>query len=204
MQQWSQRLKRCPSKLSKISRLAKVKKATMKGALERARSFGESCEEIAKVFDAKLQASVKKRFPKRIGLAKLDASDPSHVVVSVRWRGMNPKKVFEEAAFLSRDMSAAVPFAKTLAFRAVNPKIKDASSDKAIWFEATMAAERSDRIDESRIVDFANSRYNRLFDGVQCASALAKDHVLGSRRGPCFNKALRKGTAPKPVVQSKL
>jgi len=72
----------------------------------------------------------------------------------------------EVGKVLSDSTSNEAVITRTIALRAVNPRAKDTTADDAVWWEAKTSPLRAARIDRSRIKDFADTRYKRLFDGI--------------------------------------
>ena len=173
----------------KIAKLARMRVKKMKKAVARAEKYGTTCDEVGKRVEEQSQKALKDALPGRVGLYILDYSDPSHVVASVRWKGVSKKKLVQEASLIAYTLGVEVPIAKTIVMRAVNPRADDPVNDKAMWFEARTSPERAKKmIDKERIKDFADSRYIRAFDGVKCAKSVAHPTQLGYKRGPCEGK----------------
>jgi hypothetical protein len=192
----------------KIAKLAKMKLRKMKKSVSRGEQVGTTCDEVGKLFEDRSQKALKKAMPGQIGLYILDYSDPSHVVASVRWRGIKKKRLVQEASIIARTLADEVPIAKTIVMRAVNPRVKDPTADVAMWFEARTSPDRAKKmIDMNRIKDFADSRYIRAFDGVKCAKDIAHETQLGYRRGPCagkeFDPVAEKAKAEKAAASKK-
>jgi hypothetical protein len=175
---------------AKIAKMAKLPPKKLMAAVKKAELVGSTCDEIGKLFEAAAKKAVDATLAGRIDSFDFDASDPSHVVASVVFRGGDIKKVVQEAALVAKAIGDVAPITKTLAIRVVSPTAPDRTADAAIWFEGKMNAERSANIDAARVKDFADSRYIRLFDGIRCGSEAAAETALGYARGPCQGKTL--------------
>jgi hypothetical protein len=105
----------------------------------------------------------------RVVVFDIDYSDPSHVIAYVTWMGIDKKKLVEEASLVAAIVAKEAPFVTTIAIRGVDPKAKDKTADTAMWFEAKISRDKADRIEKTKIVDYAETRYIRLFDGVKQA-----------------------------------
>ncbi len=172
----------------KIAKMAKMRVKKLMKSVNKVKEHGATCDEVGKMFEGKSKKAVEAALPGRVDLYYFDASDPSHVVASVRWTGGDRKKLVQEAALLAKAVSESASIVKTIAIRGVDPRSEDRASDAAIWFEATMTASRANNIDKGKIKDYADRRYIRLFDGVKCADAIAAPTQLGYRGGPCERK----------------
>lgn len=151
---------------AKIARMARMRPKKLMEHVRRAEKFGATCDEIGKKVEADAKAAVEKALPGRIDLFVLDYGDPSHVVAAVTWRGIDKKKLVEEAALIARVLADEAKITRTIAVRGVDPTAPDRQADAATWFEAKISRMRAERIDKAKIPDYAQSRYIRLFDGV--------------------------------------
>lgn len=151
---------------AKIARMAKMKPKRLMEHVQRAEKYGATCEEIGKKIEADAKAALNKELPGRIDLFVLDYGDPSHVVAAVTWKGIDKKKLVEEAALIARVLADESKITRTIAVRGVDPRAPDRQADEATWFEAKISRMRAERIDKAKIADYAQSRYLRLFDGV--------------------------------------
>jgi hypothetical protein len=175
---------------AKIAKMAKLPPKKLLAAVAKAEAVGQTCDEIAKMFEVAAKKAVDGVLAGRVDSFDYDTSDPSHVVASVVFRGGDIKKVVQEATMVAKAIGDVAPITKTLAIRVVSPTAPDRTADAAIWFEGKMNADRSANIDASRVKDFADSRYIRLFDGIRCGSEAAAETALGYARGPCQGKTL--------------
>lgn len=151
---------------AKIAKMAKLKPAKLREHVARAEKVGATCDELGKKVEADAKSVLDRALPGRIGLFVLDYSDPSHVVAAVTWKGIDKKKLVEEAALIARLLAEEAKITKTIAIRGVDPRAVDMKADEATWFEAKISRMRAERIDKDKIPTYAQSRYLRLFDGV--------------------------------------
>jgi hypothetical protein len=154
------------AKNAKIARMAKVKPSVLSSAVAKGEKAGATCDEIGKAAQADAKAALDKALPGRIYFFELDTSDPSHVVASVGWLGIDKKKLIEEASLVASTIATAAPMTKTIALRGADPSAADKTADTAGWFDAKITGVSAKRIDASKIWEYAATRYRRLFDGV--------------------------------------
>lgn len=161
-----QKVKDPKARDAKIAKLAKVKPAQLSTAIEKGQKAGSTCDEIAKTAQSDAKAALDKAFAGRVYFFEIDASDPSHVVASVGWLGIDKKKLIEEAALVSSTIAQAAPMTKTIALRGADPSASDKTADTAGWFDAKISGVNAKRIEQPKIYEYAATRYRRLFDGV--------------------------------------
>lgn len=151
---------------AKIAKMAKVKPAQLSAALSKGQKAGATCSEITKAAQSDAKAALDKALPGRVYFFELDASDPSHVLASVGWLGIDKKKLIEEASLVASTIALAAPMTKTIALRGADPSAADRTVDGAGWFDAKISNVNARRIDQPKIWEYAATRYRRLFDGV--------------------------------------
>ncbi len=151
---------------AKIAKLAKVKPPVLSTAVEKGKKVGSTCDEIQKTAQADAKAALDKALPGRVYFFELDASDPSHVLASVGWLGIDKKKLVEEGSLVAVTIAGAAPFTKTIALRGADPSAADRTADNAGWFDAKITGANAKRIEQPKIWEYAATRYKRLFDGV--------------------------------------
>ncbi len=161
-----QKLKEGKARDAKIAKLAKVKPAVLSTAVERGQKVGSTCDEIGKGAQSSARAALDKALPGRVYFFELDTSDPSHVLASVGWLGIDKKKLIEEAATVASAIATAAPMTKTIALRGADPAAADKTADAAGWFDAKITGANAKRIEQPKIWEYAATRYRRLFDGV--------------------------------------
>lgn len=161
-----QKVKEGKARDAKIAKLAKVKPAVLSTAVEKGQKAGATCDEIGKGAEASARAALDKAMPGRVYFFELDTSDPSHVVASVGWLGIDKKKLIEEASLAASAIAQAAPMTKTIALRGADPAAADKTADTAGWFDAKITGVNAKRIEQPKIWEYAATRYRRLFDGV--------------------------------------
>jgi hypothetical protein len=105
----------------------------------------------------------------RLGTRVLDvlinAEEPKHVVVYVRFQASTQKEVVKDASTIASVVASKTPFVSTLSLSAIHPKAK-ADSTTSVW-SGKIGREAMKRIQESRIADYADRLYKPLFEGVE-------------------------------------
>jgi hypothetical protein len=150
---------------AQIAKMAKVSPKKLLEAVSKGEVAGATCDEVAKRVKKDAKTALDAALPGRIQFFEIDETDPSHVVASVRWLGVDQKKLFDEASLIAFVLSREAPIVKTIAIRAVDPQAKDSTADEAIWLEARITRMIALRIQKEKIADYAQSRYKQLFDG---------------------------------------
>ena len=154
-----------PKRDKAIAKQAKIAPKKLTEAVAKGSAVGATCDEVGKLVKAEAKRALDAALPGRVEFFELDDSDPSHVVASVRWLGIDQKKLYDEAALIAFVLSREAPIAKTIAIRGVDPQAKDRTTDEAIWLEARITRMIAMRIQKEKIADYAQSRYKQLFDG---------------------------------------
>lgn len=93
----------------------------------------------------------------KVAEVKVDASS-GHVVASIVWVNGEPSKLDQEACWAAERALRAAPLVGTFALQANDP------GKKQKIFSALIGADRASNIHEDQIVDFASTRYVRLFE----------------------------------------
>lgn len=150
----------------KIAALAKVKPTVLLAAVEKAQRIGATCAEVGKKIEVDAKAAADAALGKRVVVFNFDDTDPAHVVVQVTWLSIDKKKLPEEAAVLAASLASEAKIVKTIAIRGVDPSAADPTGDTAVWFEAKITRANAQRIDKTKVADYAETRYLKLFDGV--------------------------------------
>lgn len=95
----------------------------------------------------------------------INAEEPKHVVVYVRFQGSTTKDVVKDASAIANLVASKAPFVSTLSLSAIHPKAaKDSTT--SVW-SGKIGREAMLRIQESRINDYADRLYKNLFEGVE-------------------------------------
>ena len=135
---------------------AKLREANEKGK-QYGESMGKQVEEMVR--DALKGTEV----GARIKDLKIDAS-AAHVVAYVTFVAVSAETIDREACLLATRIGKSNALVATMKVEAV-----DASDDKKQLFEALISRKNALKIDEEKIVDFATTRYLRLFEKVKRA-----------------------------------
>ena len=156
----------------KIAKMAKIKLKTLISHVERAKKYGDTCEEVGKKAQAVIEVKAKEALGDQVEYFNLDYSDPSHVVVSARWKAKDKRLVHIEGLVLAHALAQESSIAKTIAIRGVDPKAADSKSDAAVLFEGKGTPERFTNINVKRLKKLKPhqakqaDRYLRVFDGL--------------------------------------
>jgi hypothetical protein len=95
----------------------------------------------------------------------INAEEPKHVVVYVRFQASTSKDVVKDASAIAHVIATKSPFVSTLSLSAIHPKAaKDSTT--SVW-SGKIGREAMTRIQESRINDYADRLYKNLFEGVE-------------------------------------
>jgi hypothetical protein len=133
----------------------------LREANEKGKQFGEG---IGKQVEELARESLKDaEVSPRIKELKIDAS-ASHVVAYVTWAPASSETIDREACLIATRLQKSNPLVATLKLVAV-----DSTDDKKQLFEAIISRANAGKIQEDKIVDFASTRYLRLFEKVKRA-----------------------------------
>lgn len=100
----------------------------------------------------------------RIGDVRVDAKK-GHVIAYVQWLNAEPAKLDQEACWAAARAAKAAPLVGTFDLYA-----HDAANKDRRVFSALIGADRAANIHEDQIVDYATTRYVRLFEKRETAS----------------------------------
>lgn len=115
---------------------------------------------------AAIKANLEKgRVKGRVLDVLMNAEEPKHVVVYVRWRGSKSADAVKEASAIAHAVHSGAPLVSTLSLSAIHPKASD-DSRASVW-SAKIAHTSMERINPKRIEDYAERMYKRLFEGVE-------------------------------------
>ena len=120
---------------------------------------------IALAKEAVLASLEKTRVKGRVLDVLINADEPKHVVMYIRWRGSRGKNAVKEAATIASAVGTAAPLISTLSLAAIHPKAAPTST-RAVW-QGKIASSAMGNIRESRIEDYADRLYARLFEDVK-------------------------------------
>lgn len=140
----------------------KMKTGALQAILDRVESEGGEKGVAEKSKAAVEQALAGTALGSRIKEIRVDTSNP-HVITYVTWVA-EPSKLEEEAALIALKAGAADKVTSTFFLWAVD------SAGKGMW-QALITADRTERIREDRIADWAKTRYVRLFEVEEAKAA---------------------------------
>jgi hypothetical protein len=149
-------------RLNAIARNFHVKPRELQAAV----SVGE--QEADRIAAAEI-ASIKGAFDGtplagRVGEVRVDASK-GHIIAYVEWLNADPTKLEQEACWAAARAVKAAPLVGTFDLYA-----QDSAEKQKRVFSALIDADRAENIREDQIVDFASTRYIRLFEKRESAS----------------------------------
>ncbi len=119
-----------------------------------AAAIGHACEEAIR------RAIAGTPLADRVQEVRVDTSD-SHVVTYVSWKVDKPEALQQEACLLAERARRAAPITADLRLWAV-----DAGAPDHKLFDGLISGDAAANIEESRIADFAETRYIKLFEHV--------------------------------------
>ena len=115
--------------------------------------------------DAIKNGFAKTRVDGRVLDVLINAEEPKHVVVYVRFQGSTQKDVVKDASTIASVVANKAPFVSTLSLSAIHPKA--AKDNKTSVWSAKIGRQAMVRIQDSRINDYADRLYKGLFEGVE-------------------------------------
>ena len=134
----------------------------LREANEKGKQFGES---IGKQVEQMARDSLKgTEVGARLKELKIDDS-ASHVVAYVTFTAVSAETIDREVCLVASKVLKSNALVSTLKVDAVDP-----GDDKKKLFEAIISRKNAQKIDEEKIVDFATTRYLRLFEKVKRAA----------------------------------
>jgi hypothetical protein len=134
----------------------KMKATDLQAIVDKVEAEGGEKGVAAKAKEAILAALAGTSFASRIQEVKLDTTQP-HVVTYITWKVENPATRDAEAALIALKSGEAAPITSTFRLIGKGP-------DGADVFRAKIGQERTSRIKEDRIADWASTRYLKLFE----------------------------------------
>ncbi|MBI5546287.1 MAG: hypothetical protein HY901_20565 [Deltaproteobacteria bacterium] len=157
------RVQKMPEKqrLPAIAKNFRAAEKTLKEAVEKGEQYGEGIgAQVQALTRGALSSS---DFAARIKEVRVDTS-AAHVVAYVTWVATTHETIDREACQAASKVFKSNGLIKTLKIEVLDP-----DDEKKRLFEALIGRENAGRIDEERIVDFASTRYRRLFEKVKRA-----------------------------------
>jgi hypothetical protein len=157
------RVQKMPEKqrLPAIAKNFQTTEKKLKDAVEKGEKFGEALGKQTE--DAAREALQGSELGSRLKEVKVDSS-AAHVVAYVTWAVASAEPIDKEVCLAAVKVIKASPLIAT-----IKVVVKDASDDKKQLFEALISRANAQRIQEDKIVDFASTRYIRLFEKVKRA-----------------------------------
>lgn len=157
------RVQKLPEKqrFAAIARNFRVPEKKLKDAVDKGEQHGQG---IGKQAEAAIRGALADtEFAPRIKEIKVDTS-AAHVISYVHWVADKTEALDKEACLAAARSAKAAPISSTLTIWATDPK-----DDARKVFEALISSEAAGRINEARVVDFASTRYIKLFEKVKRA-----------------------------------
>lgn len=149
--------------LSMVARDIHTSRKKLSQAVGKVEALGEDPLLLAK--QAVMDGVKGSRVADRVLSVELNASEPRHVVMYIKWRGSRGKNAVKEAATIAAIVAKQTPLVSTLSLNAIHPKAP-VSSTRSVW-SAKISKGAMGRIDEGRIEGYADRMYARLFEGVK-------------------------------------
>lgn len=146
-----------------VARDMRWKARRLTKAIEKVEALeGDPIELATKAVKAALE---KTRVKGRVLDILVNAEQPKHVVMYIRWRGSHRRDAIKEASTIALTVAQSAPLVSTLSLAAIHPKAP-ATSTRAVW-QAKIASSAMGNIKANRIEDFADRLYARLFEDVK-------------------------------------
>jgi hypothetical protein len=131
-------------------------------ALTEAMRKGEAAGDLKARCEADVRESVERQvFAGRLSRVELDVS-AEHAVAYVQWLNEDPKVLPVEASLVAARTASACPIASSIQLWA-----HDRANTRQRVFQALISASGARRIDTDKAVDFAQTRYLKLFEKVK-------------------------------------
>lgn len=151
--------------LPKIARMAGVRAKKLKAIIKKGETWTGTCEDISKQAEKDIKAALEKsRVKGRVEFVEVSGAEWDQMVVRIRIMGAEDRFVEEDAATAAYWTHKKYPMVSTMACAVFNPL-----NPKESWFEGIISNARMGNIQESRIENFSDSRYMRLFDNKKFA-----------------------------------
>ncbi|MCK6552492.1 hypothetical protein L6R52_42080 [Myxococcota bacterium] len=161
-----QKLKSDDAKLAAVAKDLKIKPKDLTAAIQKMEAAGGDVESITKAVEAAVKAAAEStRIKGRLLDVLVNAEEPKHVVLYVRWQSSGSRDVVKEASTIAAIVSAETPLVSTLSLAAISPKASRDSKD-AVW-SGKISSESMAKIQKSRIDDYGDRLYKGLFEGVE-------------------------------------
>jgi len=159
------KLKNRKQQIQAVAKDLRWKPKQLEQAIDKVESLGEP-EDVAKKIELEIrEAAAATRVKDNLLDVLVNADEPKHVILYVRWQGTSSKDVVKEASTIANLVADRTPMISTLSLAAIHPKAPKSSKD-AVW-SAKISADSMKKIQKSRIDDYGDRLYRGLFEGVE-------------------------------------
>ena len=148
-------------RLGAIAKNFKIPEKKLREAVDKGEKDGPAIGKQSE--DAIKTALADTDFASRIKEIRVDTSAP-HVITYVHWAADKTESIDKEACLAAVRTQKAAPVTGTISVWATDPK-----DDGKKLFEALISSEAAQKMKEGQIVDFASTRYLKLFEKVKRA-----------------------------------
>lgn len=157
------RVQKMPEKqrLPNIAKNFKTTEKKLKEAIEKGEKDGEAVAKQAEELTKKALEGTD--LAARVKEVRVDAS-AAHVVAYVTWVAASAETIDKEVCLVASKVIKENPLAST-----VKVDVLDSIDDKKKLFDALIGRANAAKIQEEKIVDFASTRYIRMFEKVKRA-----------------------------------
>jgi hypothetical protein len=157
-------------KLPAVAHNFHVTPAVMRVAVEKGQQYGPGLAAIGKLCEQAIYEGVKGTpLEDRLTAVQLDVSDV-HAVAYVTWTVDKPEMIDQEASFLAARVKKVAPIWADLKLVGIDPRDKNVKR-----FDGLITGDAASNIHESRVADFATTRYIKLFEKPRPAADSASD-----------------------------
>jgi hypothetical protein len=148
-------------RFSAIAKNFKVNEKKLQEAVDKGQKHGEA---IGRQAEEAVRASLAgTEVAGRLKEIRVDTS-AAHVIAYVTWSAEKAEAIDQEVCLVAARTQKAQPLSSTLRLEVVDP-----ADDKSRLFEALISRRNAENINEAKIVDFASTRYMKLFEKVKRA-----------------------------------
>jgi hypothetical protein len=159
------KLKSKKAQIAAVARDLKMDSKKLEKALAKVESIGDPEEVAKKVEEIIKGAAEDSRVKGHVLDVLVNAEEPKHVVLYVRWQASNAKDVVKEASTIANLVAERTPLISTLSLAAIHPKA-DVSSKDAVW-SGKISSQSMAKIQKARIDEYGDRLYKGLFEGVE-------------------------------------
>lgn len=98
----------------------------------------------------------------------INAQEPKHAVVYIRWRGSHSRDIIKEAATIGHVVHQKAPFISTASIAVIHPKAPgEVKDERYTMWSAKLGHSSMSRINPDRIEDYADRLYKSMFENVK-------------------------------------